>query len=185
MSLESFTINSLGDDFLVSLMTENLEKTVPYKYTYKRCIAVIELTFRAENLERAYHELGQLPIKSTHYDEEKQQFVDSGRILIRTKLFDFTVYQESNRSVRIKKHSTNNPFALPFEEKDATQICEALTAHYIKVPQTFEIDLMSKITEGKQKQLSETVSYPPEDGLIANVAEKVNHSIWEIFHKQH
>ncbi len=183
MSVESFTIVSLQEEYLVGLMAENLQKTVYYEYPYKRCIAQIELTFRDEYRERAYHELNQLPVKSTYYDEKQQKFVDSGRILIRTDHFDFTLYQGTSQSVRIKKHSKDNTHSLPFEEGDATHICEGLTGHYIKIPKTLEVDIITHITDGKKKQLSKTVSYPPEEGLMATLADKVNHSIWGLFQK--
>lgn len=183
MSLESFTLVSLQEEFLVKLMADNLHKTVEYKYPYERCIAQIELTLRNEYKERAYHEFNKLPVKSTYYDEEQQKFVDSGRILIRTDYFDFTLYQGGSHSVNLKKHSRDNSFALPFEETDVEYICEGLTNHYIKIPKTFEVDLIANIAEGKTQQLSKTVSYPPEEGLMANVADKVNHWTWGLFKK--
>jgi hypothetical protein len=183
MSLESFTTISISDKFLVGIITDNLHKIESYDYRYEHCIAQIELNFRQEYRERAYYEFNRLPVKSTYYDEEKQRFEDSGRILIRTDLYDFTLYQGSSQSVRLKKHSLDNTHALPLEEGDAQHICEGLTAHSIKIPKSLEVDMIQSISKGKSGGISQTISYPVEEGLIASVADKVSHSIWGFFHK--
>lgn len=183
MSIESFSIISLDDEFLVKLMSENLQNTVSYDYPYERCIAEINLKLREEYKERAYHEINELPAKLSYYDEEQQRFVDDGRILLRTDHFDFTLYPGVANTVRLKKHPRDNNFSIPFEEGDITQICEGLVSHHIKIPKTLELDLITNISVGKKKQISKTVSYPPEEGVMANIADKVSHTLWSYFGK--
>ncbi|MEC7839685.1 MAG: hypothetical protein VX777_06570 [Chlamydiota bacterium] len=181
MSLSSFDIFSISDEYIVNLFSENLKRAEGRAYYKKFCIPGIELNFRESGWENICKVIDNLFCKNRYYDQKKGCFVETGKVLLRTNKYDYTVHLDKERCLTVKKNSLVTPFSLPFDQFDAPAIHFGLNKLKIHIPNNFEYDLLKWICIGEKEKIHQTVSYPKENRFLSNASEKISRRFSNLF----